>query len=142
MLRRVFRSVPALVLFVIGLVWVAARASSQTEGRPSTQNGEWPHYTADLKGTKYSPLSQIDASNFNKLQVAWRFKTDHLGPRPEYKLEGTPLMVKGSLYVTGGVRRSVISLDARTGELNWVHSYREGNRAAIAPRQLSGRGVA
>ena len=70
---------------------------SQTgSGQPSTKNGEWPHYTADLKGSKYSPLDQINASNFNNLEVAWRFKTDNLGTRPEYKLEGTPLMIKGS----------------------------------------------
>ncbi len=109
---------------------------------PSTKNGEWPQYTADLKGTKYSPLDQINASNFNKLEVAWRFKTDNLGPRPEYKLEGTPLMIKGVLYATAGTRRSVIALDAKTGELIWSHSMREGNRAAVAPRQLSGRGLA
>jgi quinoprotein glucose dehydrogenase len=73
--------------------------------------------------------------------VAWRFKTDNLGTRPEYKLEGTPLMVKGVLYTTAGTRRSVVALDGKTGELIWVHSYREGKRAAIAPRQLSGRGL-
>jgi quinoprotein glucose dehydrogenase len=109
--------------------------------QPSTQNGEWPHYTADLKGTKYSPLDQINASNFNKLEVAWRFKTDNLGTRPEYKLEGTPIMIKGVLYTTAGTRRSVVALDAKTGELMWVYSLREGQRAAIAPRQLSGRGL-
>ncbi len=109
--------------------------------QPSTSNGEWPHYTADLKGTKYSPLTQIDAANFNDLEVAWRFKTDNLGTRPEYKLEGTPLMVGGKLYLTGGTRRSVVRLDAKTGEIDWVYSFREGNRAAISPRQLSGRGV-
>ncbi|HLK51075.1 MAG TPA: PQQ-binding-like beta-propeller repeat protein [Bryobacteraceae bacterium] len=110
-------------------------------GQPSTKNGEWPYYTADLKGTKYSPLDQINASNFNKLEIAWRFKTDNFGTRPEYKLEGTPLMVKGVLYTTAGVRRDVVALDAKTGEVNWVYSMREGKRAAIAPRQLSGRGV-
>src|SRR4029079_13392785 len=74
-------------------------------------------------------------------EVAWRFKTDNLGTRPEFKLEGTPLAIKGVLYATAGTRRSVVALDGRTGELIWSHSYREGNRAAIAPRQLSGRGV-
>src|SRR5262249_33497125 len=73
--------------------------------------------------------------------IAWRFKTDNLGPFPEYKLEGTPLMIKGVLYTTGGTRRSVIALDAKTGELIWEHSMREGKRAAVAPRQLSGRGL-
>jgi quinoprotein glucose dehydrogenase len=108
---------------------------------PSTANGEWTHYTADVRGSKYSPLDQINAANFNKMEIAWRFKTDNLGPRPEYKLEGTPLMIKGVLYTTGGTRRSVIALDAKTGELMWSYSLREGNRAANAPRQLSGRGV-
>jgi quinoprotein glucose dehydrogenase len=107
----------------------------------TTKSGDWPHYTGDLRGTRYSPLDQINASNFGQLEVAWRFKTDHLGPRPEYKLEGTPLVVKGVLYTTGGVRRSVIALDAKTGEQLWVYQLREGKRAAIAPRQLSGRGV-
>ena len=50
-------------------------------------------------------------------------------------------MVKGVLYATAGTRRSVVALDARTGELMWAHSLREGTRAAIAPRQLSGRGL-
>jgi hypothetical protein len=45
----------------------------------------------------YSPLEQINAGNFNKLQVAWRLKTD-FGPRPETNLQSTPLMVKGVLY--------------------------------------------
>jgi quinoprotein glucose dehydrogenase len=80
-------------------------------------------------------------NNFNKLEVAWRFKTDNLGPRPENKLEGTPIMVGGMVYTTAGTRRSVVALDARTGELKWVYGLDEGIRALAAPRQLSGRGL-
>ncbi len=109
--------------------------------QPSTKNGEWPHYNGDIRGTRYSPLDQINASNFSKLEVAWRFKTDNLGSRPEYKLEGTPIMVKGILYSTAGVRRAVVALDAKTGEVVWTHTVREGRRAVVSPRQLSGRGV-
>src|SRR5215467_1894472 len=126
---------------VLPLMPLVTQASGQSTGQPSTRNGEWPYYTADAKGTKYSPLDQINAANFNTLEVAWRFKTDNLGPRPEYKLEGTPLMIKGVLYATAGTRRSVVALDAKTGEEIWVHNMREGLRAAIAPRQLSGRGL-
>ena len=126
---------------VTGLAWRTPQAFAQ-QASPSTKNGEWPQYTADLRGTRYSPLEQINASNFSKLEVAWRFKTDSFGPRPEYKLEGTPLMIGGVLYATAGTRRSVIALDSKTGELIWSHSLREGNRAAVAPRQLSGRGLA
>src|SRR5262245_58683699 len=132
----------ALVGMAIGTLWLSAGTSGQSGPAPSTRTGEWPHYTADLRGTKYSPLDQINAANFNKLEVAWRFKTDSLGTRPEFKLEGTPLMVGGVLYATGGTRRSVVALDAASGELLWVHRYAEGRRGAAAPRQLSGRGVA
>src|SRR6266850_1829391 len=140
---RIVRFRPALVFVLAALVVAGVGVSSQSGAPafPSTRNGEWTHYTADVRGSKYSPLDQINAANFNKLEVAWRFKTDNLGPRPEYKLEGTPLMIKGVLYTTAGTRRSVIALDAKTGELMWVYSLREGKRAAIAPRQLSGRGV-
>jgi quinoprotein glucose dehydrogenase len=120
----------------------AAAPSAASPFVASTRNGDWPAYTGDTRGSRYSPLSQITAANFNDLEVAWRFKTDSLGTRPEYKLEGTPLVVNGVLYATGGTRRSVFALDAATGELLWVHRYPEGTRGANAPRQLSGRGVA
>jgi quinoprotein glucose dehydrogenase len=106
------------------------------------KNGEWRTYGADLGNTHYSPLDQINASNFSKLEVAWHFKTDNLGPRPEFQFEGTPLMANGILYSTAGTRRAVVALDAATGELLWTHSEREGARGNNAPRQLSGRGLA
>src|SRR5262249_44047091 len=62
--------------------------------------------------------------------------------RPEFNLEATPLVVNGILYSTAGTRRAVIALDAATGELRWMFSLDEGRRAAVAPRQLSGRGLA
>ncbi|MBW8868071.1 MAG: PQQ-binding-like beta-propeller repeat protein [Acidobacteria bacterium] len=143
MLRRVLSIVSALVVLAVfgGLLGGSIHVSGQASGLPSTKNGDWPHYTADIHGTRYSPLDQINAGNFNQLEVAWRFKTDNLGPRPEFKLEGTPLAIKGVLYTTGGTRRSVIALDGKTGEVIWTHSLREGKRAAVSPRQLSGRGV-
>jgi quinoprotein glucose dehydrogenase len=136
-------AIVATILALAGMMAgeITVGLSGQGSGQPSTKNGEWPAYTADIRGSRYSPLDQINAGNFKKLEVAWRFKTDNLGTRPEFKLEGTPLMVKGVVYATGGTRRSVVALDGKTGELMWVHSLREGTRAAIAPRQLSGRGL-
>ena len=141
MSRLMTRSTLTALAFAGGLIYMAAGPSGQTAGQPSTKNGDWPAYTGDIRGTRYSPLDQINASNFNKLEVAWRFKTDNLGTRPEFKLEGTPLVVKGVMYATGGTRRSVFALKADTGELLWVHAEFEGERAVKAPRQLSGRGV-
>jgi quinoprotein glucose dehydrogenase len=111
-------------------------------GQTGARNGEWPTYGGDLGHTRYSPLDQITAANFNNLEVAWRFKTDSFGPRPEFQFESTPLMSKGVLYTTAGSRRAVVALDAATGEVLWSHSEVEGPRGAAAPRQLSGRGLA
>src|SRR5258706_10248737 len=121
---------------------VSVCAIGSVSGQAGAQNGEWRSYGGDLGHTRYAPLDQIDASNFGKLEVAWRFKTDSLGPRPEYQFESTPLMIKGVLYSTAGSRRAVVALDAATGELLWMHSENEGARGAAAPRQLSGRGLA
>ena len=106
-----------------------------------TQNGEWQTYGGDLHSTRYSALDQVNATNFNTLEVAFRFKTDMLGPRPEFQLQTTPLMVNGALYFTAGTRRAVVAVDAASGEMLWMHSMNEGKRGEAAPRQLSGRGV-
>ncbi len=124
------------------VVMAAAMASQIVVGQSVAKNGEWPTYGGDLGHTRYAPLDQINAGNFGTLELAWRFKTDNLGPRPEYQFEGTPLMVRGVLYSTGGSRRAVVALDAATGELMWTHSENEGRRGESAPRQLSGRGLA
>jgi quinoprotein glucose dehydrogenase len=134
-MRQIFSAATA-VAFV--LLWSVSPVKAQS----GTKNGEWTSYGGDLGSTRYSPLDQINPSNFYKLQVAWRFKTDNLGPTPEANLEGTPLMVKGVLYATAGTRRAVIALDAATGELKWKYNEDEGERGKAAPRALSGRGLA
>src|ERR1700732_3757851 len=120
------------------MLWNASPGWAQS----GAKNGEWRTYGGDLGSTRYSPLDQINAGNFNMLEVAWHFKTDSLGPRPEYQFEGTPLMAHGVVYTTAGSRRAVVALDAATGEMRWMHSENEGARGGAAPRLLSGRGLA
>ena len=127
--------------FVIVAFIVLVSASLRVAAQNGAANGEWRTYGGDLASTRYSPLDQINKDNFNKLEVAWRFKTDSLGPRPEFNFEGTPLMVDGVVYSTAGTRRAVVALDAGTGEMLWMHSENEGKRGESAPRQLSGRGL-
>src|SRR5213594_4692585 len=126
----------------ISLIGCILLSSVSLIAQTGAKNGEWRSYGADVGNTHYSALDQINASNANKLEPAWHFKTDNLGPRPEFQYEGTPLMANGVVYATGGTRRAVFALDAATGELFWTHSEREGARGANAPRQLSGRGLA
>jgi quinoprotein glucose dehydrogenase len=136
--RHLARTAAVLVVGVSLSVGTGAQ-----RGRPpaGTTNGEWPTYGGDLHSTRYAPLDQINKDNFSELEVAWRFKTDALGPRPEYNLQSTPLMVDGVLYSTGGTRRAVVALDAATGEMLWMHRLDEGERGESAPRLLSGRGL-
>ena len=122
------RAVQRLLLPIV-LVCTAVGLPAQ-EG---TQNGAWPTYGGDLASTHYSPLDQINAENFNDLEVAWRLKTDNFGPGPEYNLQSTPLMVAGVVYTTAGTRRAVVAADAATGELLWMHRLDEGERGAAWP---------
>lgn len=146
----------ALAAPLVGaLVWFTAErpagltvglAQSARKGAPGaisgTRDTDWPAYGADLRNTRYRAFDQIDASNFSSLQVAWRFSTANMGPRAEFRLGATPLMVNGVVYaVGGGMRRSVVALEADTGAMLWIHSEDEGQRAQFAPRVTSGRGA-
>jgi quinoprotein glucose dehydrogenase len=117
------------------------RAAAQA-GRSAPASLGWPTYGGDLASRRYSPADHISKDNFNQLEIAWRLKTDFLGPRPDTLYSATPLFVDGVLYTTAGMRRAVIALDAATGEMRWMHSEDEGTRGRNAPRQGAGRGVA
>ncbi len=134
------RSRLRLPIFIV--VIAGAASAAVVRGQTGAVNGEWRSYGGDAGHTRYAPLSQIDATNFSTVTVAWRFKTDHLGPRPEFNFQSTPLMANGVLYTTAGTRRAVAALDPETGEELWIHSEHEGPRGAVAPRRLSGRGLA
>ena len=132
------RTARFVLLLVAALALIVVAPAAAQLGAP---NGEWPTYGGDLGHTRYSALDQIDADNFSDLEVAWRFKTESLGPRPEFVFQSTPLMVDGVLYTTAGTRRAAVAIDAATGELLWIHRLNEGERGAGAPRRLSGRGL-
>src|SRR5687768_6657521 len=134
------RSRLRLPIFIV--VIAGAASAAVVRGQTGAVNGEWRSYGGESGHTRYAPLSEIDATNFSTLTVAWRFKTDHLGPRPEFNFQSTPLMANGVLYTTAGTRRAVAALDSETGEELWIHSEHEGPRGAVAPRRLSGRGLA
>ena len=140
--RRLLASVSATALLAIAGVSIRPAQSAQaTSIHAGTRNGEWRSYAGDLASTRYAALDQITRDNFGKLEIAWRFKTNSFGARPETNFEGTPLMVGGVIYSTVGSRRAVVALDAATGELLWSHREDEGARGEAAPRRLSGRGL-
>jgi quinoprotein glucose dehydrogenase len=102
----------------------------------------WATYGGNLASQRYSPVDQINKDNFRNLRIAWRLKTDFLGPTPDNLYSATPLYVNGVLYTTAGTRRAAIALNPATGEMLWMHSENEGPRGDAAPRRGAGRGLA
>jgi quinoprotein glucose dehydrogenase len=130
-------------LRVVGILPLAASiilASVLVSGQGAATSGEWPHWGKDLANNKYSPLDQINRDNVKNLRIAWRWKTENFGPRPQNNMEATPLMVGGVLYTTAGIRPNVAAIDGATGETLWTYRIDEGQRGDIAPRSVS-RGV-
>ena len=125
---------------VVPATAVIAASSLLVYGQMGARNGEWPHWGADLGNSKYSPLDQINRDNVKNLRVAWRWRADNFGPRPQNNLEATPVMVGGVLYTTAGTRPSVAAIDGATGETLWTYRLDEEQRGDMAPRSVS-RGV-
>ena len=131
------------MLAVAPLTLLAARQIAQGQGRggrggatppaapagPKAPNTDWLSYAADFKSNRYSPLNQIDASNFNQLEMAWRVGTQAFGPRWDADFMSTPLVANGCLFCTVGSRRDLVALDPATGEILWLYRYDEGARA-------------
>ena len=137
----------ACLILVAGM---SAPAAAQ-QGAP---NGEWPYYGGDLGGTKYSGLDQIDAGNFNDLEIAWRWRSADGGLdldalraiHPDLSLlnlKATPLMIGGVVYIVTPLRLAV-ALDAGTGATLWVHNPEVvgETRYSINANNFSSRGGA
>ena len=134
------------VLAVATVAWVVFSAggtsSHAQNGRTSGPIIEWPTYGGNLSSHRYSAADQITKDNFNQLQVAWRLKTDFLGPRPDTLYSATPLLIDRVMYTTAGTRRAAVALNAVTGEMLWMHTEDEGARGENSPRIGAGRGLA
>jgi len=102
--------------------------------------GDWPMYSHDAQSTRFSELTQINASNVSQLKEAWTF---HMTPAGEpaapasgvaarlrlRRSETTPLMVDGVLYLPTPYNR-VIALDAITGKQIWEYKLENGANAS------------
>src|SRR5579872_645189 len=75
---------------------------------------DWTSYNGDYTGRRYSSLNEINASNVRKLRASWIFH-----PGNSQKLEATPVVVRGIMYVTSA--NDTVALDARTGRTLWRH---------------------
>ncbi len=101
----------------------AQSAMAVSEPRGGSTDG-WAYYGHDAGGTRYSPLAQINRSNVTHLKVAWIFHvgdiSDGSGGKKRSGLETTPILVKGTLYLTSAFNR-VFAIDPETGKQLWVY---------------------
>jgi alcohol dehydrogenase (cytochrome c) len=81
--------------------------------RPVGEN--WTSYNGDYSGRRYSGLKEINKFNVSQLRAAWVFH-----PGNSQRLEATPVVVRGVMYVTSA--NDVFALDARTGRSLWHYS--------------------
>ena len=77
----------------------------------------WETYGGDKHHTKYSSLDQVNISNIDRLQVAWRYSTGDAEERGT-QIQCNPIVVEGMLYATSP-KLKVFALNAATGELIW-----------------------
>ena len=134
---------------VVAMVWGAAAWAA---AQPPDPGGEWPSYGGTNWSQKYSPLDQIDWSNFEDLEIAWTWKSAdlalieslqrrYLPPLDANGLKATPLMVNGVMYLSTGLAQ-VVALDPTTGETLWVHNPQAyttgGNASIVGPWQTRG----
>jgi glucose dehydrogenase len=117
------------VLFLSGLLPALFAQNGKTPP------ADWPMFNRDLAGTRYSPLTEINAQNVGRLVPAWYYRLQATGFRfatASGTSELTPIVVNGIMYLSAQTR--VVALDPETGKEIW--------RYEVAPGQASPRGVA
>jgi len=121
-MKNIFKS------FLIGILLTAV-LSAQIN-RPRNTAADWPMYNRDYAGTRYSPLTQINATNVAKLTKAWSYKLrpegrtiNALSPNEIFQ-EVTPIVVNGVMYLPSGDH--VVALEPETGKEIWRYEVTQG----------------
>ena len=84
--------------------------------------GNWLMYSNTYNGWRYSRLAQIDTENVSRLRLKWVYQM-----RTREKVEATPLVVDGIMYVTRP-DNDIIAIDAETGRALWTYEYRNPSK--------------
>ena len=86
---------------------------------PGIENGQWTYLGGDAWHTRYAQATNIDASNFEDLELVWQWNAASFGSSTP---RATPTYVDGKLITVTGERRHVVALDPASGELLWSYS--------------------
>jgi quinoprotein glucose dehydrogenase len=105
-------------------------SSDKRQKLPKKNAGhDWPIYGGTSENNHYSPLTQINRSNVQRLKVAWSFDTEEPGG-----LQTSPIVVEGVLYGLTPTQK-VFALNAATGKLLW--KFDSGIRGTQPDRGLA-----
>ena len=111
--------IPRLIL--AGLVIASASLNAQVTDELLLHAGQepqnWLTYSGTYSSQRYSTLDQITPANVKNLEMRWVFQADSL-----QKMEATPIVVNGVMYVTEAPN-DVVALDAKTGGVFWTYRY-------------------
>ena len=127
MLLRNYLSCAALM--GVSLVAHMFSQGATCDRTPAAQREDWPVYGGDAAGDHYSALSQIDRTNVQRLQTAWKFDAAEEGG-----LETSPIIVGSTLFAYTASQK-VIALDAASGKLLW--KFDAGVRSTQPARGLA-----
>ncbi len=96
-----------------------AQANSDVE-RLTANPKNWAMQAGDMYNQRYSKLSQINAGNVNKLQVAWTFSTGVLRGH-----EGSPLVIGDTMYLHSPFPNRVFAIDLNTNKIKWKYTPKQ-----------------
>jgi glucose dehydrogenase len=137
MFRR--NTIPLVCVVLLIGIQILAVTAQQTVKQPNLAT-DWPMFSRDLGGTRFSPLKQINASNAGKLQLAWRlyYRADRNSNSAGGGFgvsEATPIVVNGVMYVPAETR--VLALDAATGKEIWKFDVPASPGGALSRRGVT-----
>jgi len=95
--------------------------------QPDDKHRTWEKYSADLHGTKYSSLDQINRGNVTQLQPAWVYQTGDMSERPASTIQCNPIIVGDTMFITTQ-KFKLVALNAANGTEFWKFdpSYQRG----------------
>jgi quinoprotein glucose dehydrogenase len=115
------RRVAALAFASAAVLGLACAATDDARPGPAAEDPEpdweWRHYLGDPGRSHASPLSQIDRTNVQRLELAWTYDTGPVEGSLS-QIQCNPIVVGGILYGTTP-RAHPFALDAATGRELW-----------------------
>jgi glucose dehydrogenase len=117
-------------VFALGTALLGTLAIVQNVQAQAPAPGDWPRYTRDLGGTRFSPLKQINTANVASLQQAWSLRVAPQGGGAVAS-SATPIVVGGIMYYPTGP--AILALEPETGKEIWRHPVTGGGaRRAVS----------